>query len=243
MIISVSRRTDIPAFYADWFFNRLKEGYVFTRNPYNTNQIKRISLLPEDVDCFVFWTKDPSSFQNRLSELEDYHYYFQYTLTPYAKDLEPWVPYKRELLDTFITLSNLIGKEKLIWRYDPILINTKYNFSFHLKYFELVAKAISPYTEKCVISFIDIYANSVKTLRDFEIREPSTEEMVSFAREFKGIADKYGFQIVSCAESIDLDSLGILHNKCIDNELIEKIIGRELKYIKDRHQRDECGVC
>ena len=241
MIISASRRTDIPAFYSEWFFNRLRDGYVFTRNPYNTKQIKRISLLPEDVDCFVFWSKDPASFRNRLSELENFNYYFQFTLTPYEKDLEPWVPYKKELLDTFISLSMMVGKEKIIWRYDPILLNDKYDFSFHLHYFESIARIISPYTEKCVISFIDIYANSAKNLEDLNVREPSRDEMISFAKEFKLIADHCGFRIASCAESIDLDSMGILHNKCIDNILIERIIGRELNYIKDRYQREDCG--
>ncbi len=241
MIISVSRRTDIPAFYTDWFFNRLKEGFVYIRNPYNKNQIKKISLLPEDVDCFVFWSKNPEAFLEHLSELEKYNYYFQFTLTPYGKDLEPLVPNKKDISDTFISLSSRIGKEKVIWRYDPILINNKYTFRYHLKYFDFFARSISPHTEKCVISFIDLYNKSERNLKGSYVRELTLEEMINISKEFKMIADKYGFEIVSCAESIDMDSLGIGHNRCIDNVLIERISCKELNYIKDKYQRDDCG--
>ena len=139
MIISVSRRTDIPAFYNEWFYNRIKEGYVDVVNPFNAKQANRVSLKKEDVECFVFWTKNPKDFMKRLDELDGYNYYFQYTLNSYGKDIECNVPSKSdELIDNFINLSKKIGKEKVIWRYDPIILTDKYTIDYHIKYWVLL---------------------------------------------------------------------------------------------------------
>ena len=136
MIISASRRTDIPAFYSDWFFNRIKEGYVLVRNPMNAHQISKISLSADVIDCIVFWTKNPRPMINRLDELKDYNYYFQFTLNSYAKDIEPNVPSKdKEIIKSFRELSEKIGKDRVVWRYDPILINDNYSVDHHIKYF------------------------------------------------------------------------------------------------------------
>lgn len=118
MIISASRRTDIPAFYSKWFFNRIKEGFVLVRNPLNFNQVSKITLNPKVVDCIVLWTKNPRPMLKRLEELKDYRYYFQFTINPYDKSIEPNVPGKRYIIKTFIDLSKLIGRERVIWRYD-----------------------------------------------------------------------------------------------------------------------------
>ena len=123
MILSVSRRTDIPNYYSDWFTNRIKEGFLYVRNPINPHQISKIDLFPDVIDCIVFWTKNPENMIAKLNDLRDYAYYFQFTLTGYGKDIEPNLPDKRkELIPTFQKLSEKIGKEKVIWRYDPILI-------------------------------------------------------------------------------------------------------------------------
>ena len=137
MILSVSRRTDIPSFYSEWFMNRIEDGYVYVRNPFNYNQISKIDIKPDKVDCIVFWTKDPKPLLNRLKELDHkgYKYYFQYTITPYNEDLEANVINKKNIINTFMELSEMIGKEKVILRYDPIIITDKYNENFHLKAF------------------------------------------------------------------------------------------------------------
>ena len=123
-MISASRRTDIPAFYSDWFFNRLKEGYVLVRNPMNIHQVSRIALDPDVVDFIVFWTKNPKPMLNKLYELQNYNYYFQFTLNSYYNDIEPNVPSKgKEVIQTFKTLFDIAGRERVAWRYDPILIN------------------------------------------------------------------------------------------------------------------------
>lgn len=157
MILSVSRRTDIPAFYSDWFFNRLHEGFVDVRNPMNIHQISRIKITPDVVDCIVFWTKNPYNMLARLYELKKYNYYFQFTINPYGKDIEANVPVKTEIIDTFRRLSLLIGRNRVIWRFDPILITDEINVIYHIKYFEELAKRLENLTTRCVISFVDLY--------------------------------------------------------------------------------------
>ncbi|MCP5103597.1 MAG: DUF1848 domain-containing protein, partial [bacterium] len=125
MIISASRRTDIPAFYSRWFFNRLKEGFVMVRNPVNPRMVSRIDLNREPIDAIVFWTKNPREMMKRLDELKEIPYYFLFTVTAYGSDLEKYLAPKDEVIDTFIELSQRIGRERVIWRYDPILLSDK----------------------------------------------------------------------------------------------------------------------
>ena len=136
MIISASRRTDIPAYYSDWFYNRIREGFVCVRNPMNFHQVSRISLSPDVVDGIVFWTKNPLPLMPRLEELRAYPFYFQFTLTPYGKDVEPGVPNKNDvILPAFQELSRQIGPERVIWRYDPILFTDHYTMDYHITSF------------------------------------------------------------------------------------------------------------
>ena len=160
MVISVSRRTDIPAFYSEWFLNRIKAGYVDVINPFNSKQANRISLKNEDIDCFVFWTKNPKPLLDRINELNGFNYYFQYTINNYESDMEPNVPNHEELINTFIELSNKIGKEKVIWRYDPIILTNKYTKEWHIKSFDFIAQKLHNHTRKCVFSFVDLYAKT-----------------------------------------------------------------------------------
>lgn len=242
MILSVSRRTDIPNYYSDWFFNRIKEGVAYVRNPMSPHQVSRIDLSPEIVDCIVFWTKNPEPMIERLDELAAYHYYFQFTLTGYGKDVERNVPHKKEkMIPVFQTLSEKIGREKVIWRYDPIMFTQKYTPEYHLKAFEQIATALNGYTQKCVISFVDIYAKNQKNMELLGAYELDEAALVEFAKRLSAIAKENGMTIGSCAERIDLDKCGIAHNCCIDKELIESIIGYKLKAGKDKNQRKECG--
>ena len=242
MILSVSRRTDIPNYYSEWFFNRLKEGFLYVRNPMNFHQISEIKISPDVVDCIVFWTKNPLPMMERLDELEAYNYYFQFTLTGYGNDVERNLPNKKtSVIPIFQELSNRIGKEKVVWRYDPIFFSNRYNVQYHLKAFRSIAEALSGYTEKCVISFLDIYPKNKKNMDDLLSYDLSDSELREFAKELSNIAKENHIKIGSCAEKIDLDEYGIIHNSCIDKELIEKIIGCKLKINKDKNQRIECG--
>lgn len=242
MILSVSRRTDIPSYYSEWFLNRIKGGFVYVRNPMNPHQVSRVDLSPEVVDCIVFWTKNPKPMIGRLEELAGYDYYFQFTLTGYGKDVERNLPDKREvLIPVFQELSAKIGKERVIWRYDPVIFTRRYTPEYHLKAFGQIAASLQGYTEKCVISFVDLYAKikrGMATLGAFELEE---EKLMGFAKEISKIARENGMAAGSCAESMDLAQCGIEHNSCIDKALIEKITGCRLKAGKDRNQRPECG--
>lgn len=242
MILSVSRRTDIPNYYSEWFFNRLKDGFLYVRNPMNFHQISEIKISPDVVDCIVFWTKNPLPMMERLDELEAYNYYFQFTLTGYGNDVERNLPNKKtSVIPIFQELSNKIGKEKVVWRYDPIFFSNRYNVQYHLKAFRSIAEALSVYTEKCVISFLDIYPKNKKNMDNLLSYDLSDSELREFAKELSNIAKENHIKIGSCAEKVDLDEYGIIHNSCIDKELIEKIIGCKLKINKDKNQRIECG--
>lgn len=242
MIISASRRTDIPSHYSAWFFNRLKEGHVFVRNPMNTHQVSKIKLSPDVVDCIVFWTKNPKPMLDKLTLLKDYRYYFQFTLTSYGKDVEENVPLKSdEVIDTFQKLSCAIGRERVIWRYDPIFFNEKYSADYHLRYFEKLARRLRDYTEKCTISFIDDYPRIRRSMASLNIQAMSSPQKLQIAGSMAKIADENGLQIDTCSEAIDLSKFGITHAKCIDDALIERIIGCPIIAEKDKNQRLECG--
>lgn len=242
MILSVSRRTDIPNYYSDWFFKQISRGYLYVRNPMNNHQVSKIDINTNDIDCMVFWTKNPKNMIPRLDELKEYPYYFQFTLTPYGKDIEPGLPAKREeLIDTFITLSDKIGKERVIWRYDPILINNNYTLEYHIATFYEMAEALSGYTEKVVISFIDSYAKIKKNMKELKTKDMETIDIKTIAREFGKIAFEHNLDIETCAELIDLDEFGIGHGRCIDDNLINRITGTKLNIGNDKNQRKECG--
>jgi hypothetical protein len=242
MILSVSRRTDIPSYFSDWFLERLKEGFVYTRNPMNPKQVSELKLTPETVDCIVFWTKNPEPMLSRLSELAPYPFYFQFTLTSYGKDIEANLPHKKEvMLPVFQRLSAQIGSKRVIWRYDPILFTKRYTPEYHIKAFRQMAEALKGSTEKCVISFVDTYAKNKRKLQNLGVYDLPKEELEAFAKELCDIARENGMVMASCAEQIDLEHCGIAHNACIDKALIEEITGYRLKGAKDKNQRGECG--
>lgn len=242
MIISASRRTDIPSYYSDWFLARLKEGYVCTRNPMNYHQVSRISLSEEVVDGIVFWTKNPVPMLEKLSSLDGYPYYFQFTLNSYGKDMEAGIPGKDDVIvPAFQKLSRLIGGERVIWRYDPIILTPAYTVEYHIHYFEKLAKQLSGYTNKCVISFFDMYRHLGPISRNMLFLPLGTELIYELAGRFAEIAHKYNLALETCAEAIDLSRFGIRHGHCIDGALLGRIIGQPLSVTKDKNQREECG--
>ncbi|MDR0908802.1 MAG: DUF1848 domain-containing protein [Spirochaetaceae bacterium] len=241
MIISASRRTDIPAYYSEWFFNRLKEGFVFIRNPMNIHQVGKVILSPDVVDCIVFWSKNPKPMLNKLDLLSEYTYYFQFTLNSYAQDIETGLPRKKEIINTFKSLSSKIGPEKVIWRYDPILLNEKYTIDYHVENFAKIANYLKGYTEKVTISFIDLYSKITKNIARYNITEISDSDKQILAKQLETIAKENKLTMDTCAEGIDLSLYEITHARCIDNRLIERITSYELDIAKDKSQRFECG--
>lgn len=237
MIISASRRTDIPAFYSEWFMNRLKEGYALIPNPRNSNRLGQVNLSPQNVDCIAFWTKNPTAMLGRLSELDamGYAYYIQFTLTPYGADVEPHLPSKAELLRIFIQMSEQIGALRSVWRYDPVVIDDKHSVDWHFERFSEMCETLRTHTERCILSFVDPY----KSLND-KFRAMTNDEMLEIASGFSRIADKYGIALFTCAEVIDLSRYGIRHSACVDQDLIERIIGYRIAAKKDANQRAAC---
>lgn len=242
MIISASRRTDIPTYYSDWFFNRIREGYVCVRNPMNAHQVSKILLSPDVVDGIVFWTKNPLPMMSRIDELHDYMYYFQFTLNSYGKDIEATVPNKNDIIiPAFKELAKKIGAERVIWRYDPILLTPKYTIEYHVNYFNEIAKRLSGYTHKCVISFVDLYRNTKTNTKDIGLQPLTSKKMFELAEQLAEIATRNNLIVESCAEKIDLEQFGITHGHCIDCKLLERLLGYSLDLDKDKNQREECG--
>lgn len=242
MIISASRRTDIPTHYTEWFFNRVKEGFVYVRNPMNVHQISKISLSPDVVDGIVFWTKNPVPMLSRLDELKDYAYYFQFTVNSYKKDIEVNIPSKNDIIiPAFQELSKKIGTEKVIWRYDPIILTPQYSIDYHVHYFKEIAQRLSGYTKKCVISFVDLYRNTKTHTKDLGILPLSKNEIYELAKNLVEIANENNIVVESCAEKINLEQFGIKHGHCIDCALFEQILNCKMNLDKDKNQRQECG--
>ncbi len=242
MIISASRRTDIPSYYSEWFFNRIKEGFVLARNPMNFHQISKISLSPSVVDGIVFWTKNPVSMLPHLDDIKAYAYYFQFTLTAYGSDIEANVPSKNDvIIPAFRTLSDKIGPDRVIWRYDPIILTEKYTVEYHVKYFGALAKRLSGYTQKCVISFVDFYRNTKTQMKDLHVTPIGEAQMYELAERLAEIAHRHGLTVESCAEKIHLEQFGIQHGHCIDRTLFEKMLHCKMNLSMDKNQRPECG--
>lgn len=241
MIISASRRTDIPSFYSEWFFNRIKERYVLVPNPYNPQMISRISLDPAVIDCIVFWTKNPSPMIGKLEKLKEYKYYFQFTLNPYGKEIETHLPALEKRIETFKRLSDKIGKDKVIWRYDPIFTNETYNVVFHKEKFAGMAYALRDHTEKCMLGFIDHYPHVRAAVSRFNINPLLKADIEDMALSFKKTMDAYpAVTLDTCTVKVDLSHLGIQSGLCVDNRLIEKIAGYPISVQKDKNQRDIC---
>ena len=241
MILSASRRTDIPTFHGEWFMNRLREGYVLTRNPMNHSQIHRLPLSPDVVDCIVFWTKNAAPFEKHLHELDQmgYRYYFQHSLTPYGADMEPGLPPKDQLLKQVAALGRRLGPGRLVWRYDPILLAPRYTIGFHKEAFSRFCDTLANVTDEVVISFIDLYAR----LRKTELRACTAAEMTELAGTLSEIARSYDLTIRACSESLDLTPYGIRPGSCIDPHRIERVVGYPLSLKKADGQRVHCGCC
>lgn len=265
VILSASRSTDIPAFYSEWLMNRLRAGYSKWINPFNRNHIQKI--LFDNARVIVFWSKNPAPLIPFLSEIEDmgYNFYFQFTLNKYDDTgLEPCVPSFEERLKTFRQLSEKYGKERVVWRFDPLFISETLSQDDLLGRIKDTAWELEGLTEKLVFSFADIasYRKVSNNLKNTGIREVKRDEIYSISENISQIADLYGLKAATCAESADLERFGIEHNKCIDDELMARLFSEDdalmeflgyestpdlfgkresRKSLKDKGQRKACG--
>ncbi|MDR3598930.1 MAG: DUF1848 domain-containing protein [Desulfosporosinus sp.] len=227
IIISASRATDIPAFYSDWFFERLKAGYLKWINPFN-RKAQYVSMAEARV--VVFWTKNPAPVIMRLAELEmrDINYYFMVTVNDYeAEGLEPGLPSLDPRIESFVRLSNLLGKERVIWRFDPLLLTNCMGPEKLLEKIAQVGSRIHHFTEQLVISFADIedYAKvKAKLARNNVLWKPFDEKSIDqIAKGLQQLNTEWGLKIKTCGEKYDLSAFGIMHSHCIDAELMERL--------------------
>ena len=239
MIINTGQRTDIPAFYSEWFANRLKEGFVCVRNPFYPEQVSRYRLDPSVVDVIGFYTKNPAPMFAHMDLLKDYGQYWFVTITPYGRDIEPHVPDKHRLLEDFKRLSGLVGADAVSWRYDPIFLSPRYTMDYHLRAFGQMAAALERYTKTVVISFIDLYQ---KVRRNFpEVQEVGREQRLALGKEIIQIASSRGMTVKPCAEGDELAAFGADCSGCMKISDYEKAIGRRLLAPKKKGARAECA--
>ncbi|MBO6154454.1 MAG: DUF1848 domain-containing protein [Lachnospiraceae bacterium] len=241
MIINTGMRTDIPAFYSEWLLNRIREGYVLVRNPYNPFQVTKYSLSPEVVDLISFCTKNPAPMLPYMDILKPYGQYWFVTITPYGRDIEPNVPNKQKVMEDFKKLSDIVGVDSVGWRYDPIFVDGEHSVEWHIGEFEQMAKNLAGYTRNCVISFIDIYK---KVERNFpEVREVYNSDRLTLGKAFIGIAKKYDITIRPCAEGNDLEPYGADCSGCMTVKTFETALHAKLDVPRrSKNQRDgECA--
>lgn len=239
MIIQTGQRTDIPAFYSEWFANRLKEGYVLVRNPFNPISVTRYELNPDVVDIIGFCTKNPSPIFKYLDLLNSYNQYWFVTITPYGKDIEPYVPDKSRVMEDFKRLSDMVGINCIAWRYDPIILNDNWTINRHYEEFEKMAEALSGCTEVCVISFINLY-KKVKSNYP-EIKEIGFDTQLAMTDRFVRIAKKYGMIIRPCGESPNLQAVGADCSGCMTIRVFEEAIGCKINAPANPKNRKECA--
>lgn len=249
MIISASRRTDIPALYSEWFMNRVRAGWCAVPNPMNMKQVSHVSLAPRDVDAIVFWSKNPAPMIPYLGELQamGFRYYFQFTLNDYPKELEPNIPSLDSRIETFLKLSRQIDPLRVVWRYDPIIISNVTPFEFHREKFSRIAEELRGATHRVMVSIVDFYQKTDRRLSQLESdgfsfdREAEfSKEMVGLLKDFASVTRKQGMDIYTCAEARDYSEVGIPPGRCIDESLLHRIWALDLRYKKDPAQREAC---
>ncbi len=241
MIISASRRTDIPAFYSNWFLNRISDGYILVRNPLFPKIVTKVVLDPKKIDAIIFWTKNPELLIEKLPELDErgFFFYFLFTITPYGKELEPNIPANDLLIQTFKHLSWLIGKDRVIWRYDPIILSDVIDSNFHLDKFYNLASSLKGATSECIVSFIVPYKKCLRNMPEMKIDNIDVQRKTTLLHSLKHIAENFDIKLTLCADENDIEN--IEPSCCIDIALINRLTGKRLPYKKDPGQRINCN--
>lgn len=240
LVISASRRTDIPNHYVSWFLQRLREGYVLVRNIRDYHQVRKIDLTAKAVACIVFWTKNPAPLMEHLAAISSYPYYVHFSITPYGSDIEPKIPPLGESIDCFKRLADAIGKERVIWRYDPVFVSKKYPIEYHLASFNYIAHNLKGHTLRCVFSFLDIYHHLVKQMEILEVLPVDEKSRHTLVHNFALQTQENQMEIQTCAEGYDFSAYGVTHTSCIDADIIERLSGFAIEKGRDQGQRKNC---
>ncbi|MGC9196592.1 MAG: DUF1848 domain-containing protein [Syntrophobacteraceae bacterium] len=248
MIVSASRRTDIAAFYSKWFLNRVRAGWCLVPNPFNANQVSRVSLCALDVDALVFWSRNPRPLMKNLNELDDLglRYYFLFTLVGYPRALEPGGPPLGRAIKTFLELSARLGPQRTIWRYDPIVLSQLSGIAFHEDNFQKLARELRGAATRCVISFVSPYRKARARMEaavagctdPVDCNSPQVQGLL---QAISRIGMENQIEVFSCAMKEDFSPYGIYPSSCIDAQLISNLFGMKIEAPKDSYQRKECG--
>ena len=231
MILNISGRTDIVAFYSNWLINRLEEGFIDVRNPFNPKLVSRIMI--DDVDLLFFCTKNPIPILDKIKDIKK-KVYFHVTLTSYKKDIEPNLPSKKDIIEAIKKLSSIIGKDNLVIRYDPVFINDNYTLEYHVKAFDELCNLLDGYVEKILISFIDDYKNVRKNYKILNYRELNENDYKVIGTSFSNSAKKHNIKVHTCAEIRNLIEYGFIKDECMSKELALKLTGKTYKKWKAR---------
>lgn len=224
MILNVSGRTDIIAFYSDWFMKRYEEGFVDVRNPFYEKNISRIKF--EDVDAIVFCTKNPIPILERIEKIT-IPIIFHITLTPYKKDIEPYVPNKSLVIDAIKRLSNILGKDRIYVRYDPIFLSNKYNIDYHIKAFKKMCNLLDGYTNSIIVSFIDDYKNVRNNMDTLKLNNFTEKDYELIGKNFAKIASEHNMSVQTCSEENRLIKYGFINRDCVTRELVKNVTGKD----------------
>ena len=239
MIINTGGRTDTVQYYTQWLLNRFSEGYVLSRNPLFPNKVTRYELTPDQVDCVVFCSKNYKPILPQLHEITDkFHTYFHYTITAYGKDIEPGVPSIGESIETLIALSKQVGKERIAWRYDPVLLTERYTVETHLQTFEQMASVLAPSLDRCIFSFVEMYKKLAVNMP--ELIPLTEQDKETLAEGLGAIAKKYGIYLQTCGTNGDYTRYGIHSSGCMTLEILGQANGIKFKSLKHKGIREGC---
>lgn len=239
MIINTSWRTDTVQYYTPWLLNRLAQGYVLVRNPLFPQKVIRYELTPDKVDGVVFCSKNYQPILPRLHEITSrFNTYFHYTITAYGKDIEPGVPDIAESMETLINLSALVGKKRVAWRYDPILLTKDYSIARHLETFSYMAAKLSPYIDRCIFSFVEMYKKLAYNMP--EIIPLSAEDKQTLAQGLGAIAKQNGIFIQTCGTTSDFSRYNIHASGCITLDILGNSNGLTFRKLKHKGNRPGC---
>ncbi len=239
MIINTGGRTDTVQYYTEWLLRRFAEGYVLSRNPLFPNKVTRYELTPEKVDCVVFCSKNYRPILPRLHEITSrFHTYFHYTITAYGREVEPGVPSVSDSIQTLIELSGQVGRQRVAWRYDPVLLTQAYTVARHLEAFEQMAEVLAPYIDRCIFSFVEMH-------RKLRINMPeliplTAQDMETLAQGFGAIAGKYGMEIQTCGTNGDYTRYGIHASGCMTLDILGRANGVSFRALKHKGMRQGC---
>ncbi len=239
MIVNTGGRTDTVQYYTDWLLRRFAEGYVMVRNPLFPDKVSRYELTPDVVDCVVFCSKNYQPILPRLHEITDkFNTYFHYTITAYGRDIEPGVPPIDESIETLLRLSGQVGRRRVSWRYDPVLLTGDYTIERHIQTFKRMAKKLAPYIDRCIFSFVEMY-------KKLEVNMPELipltgQETETLAQELGRIAEKYGIYIQTCGTNSNFARYGIHSSGCATLDILGGANGIVFKSLKHRGMRQGC---